>query len=103
MNTCAYLIRVSLAWWSHRKCVLSPQLRVLVAPTRVCQMVTPALEQRCEALGQAGKDNDTACQGALSALRCSCATVLRLFCDERLQAWTRMAHQMAYRDHVTSY
>ena len=44
------------------------QLRVLVAPTRVCQLVTPALEERCGALGQEGKDNDPVCKGARNPL-----------------------------------
>ena len=43
---------------------VTSQLRVLVAPTRVCQLVTPALEERCSALGQDGKDNDPVCKGA---------------------------------------
>jgi hypothetical protein len=42
---------------------ITSQLRVLVAPTRVCQLVTPTLEKRCAALGQDGKDNDAVCKG----------------------------------------
>ena len=68
-----------------------PQLRVLVAPTRVCQLVTPALEERCEALGQAGKDNDTVCAGAFFGQVVSDAARLRL-----------QAAQQAMQSHDTS-